>query len=699
LLKIGKKDGKVPVIIFCLKFLNDEEKIRFVSSVAFAFIKWMFTQRGKETLDLLFLVDEAFNFLPPIKNPLSKAPLLSLIRQGRSFGVGIILISQTPGDIDTYARTNLNTWIIGTQISKIQRDKTAEALRPVLENTKMGDEQMDQLFDDIGNLKTREFLVFVQNKNIVKKIRSQCLMTLHFGPLDEEDIRKLKKMYPNSDLIVTEGQFTTRQPGSQKDNLINDAENVDKSGRQEIESKDNKEEINGTEEDIANSGQAEGKNDDANAPGLEPPGITATKESTKTAQQELDSSEIIITEAMGPAPPIDVGPPINKQIYVFYCKYPSNFDVLKIIEGMKIDLVDRRILDIHERLIPLMCVKTTLNLDKPIEDLLSINTKDILSELFMLTQIPDINRAELDQNLVISNIYPVKDNLPLKINVPTTVTQIAPSEPVIRKLLGTLTEYYNNNVVLNERLSVIIGKTRKVTIAEVKSRIDALVKRREASARQLQQINIKRRSKGTTKNKGDNLQGLEDSTTKDISALDDQIEDASKILKQLELTMVPLNREQIIQKIKDNLNFDASIVFVPVIRIQVQGYDKRREKGTFTAIINAFAAGTEKYHVDCAYCGARTTSMHLCNECKKLFCDNCTKTCTRCGKVTCKDHYFTCMLCKNEPILCSDHKLKCNEPGCSQVFCDAHKKNICKKCGKAYCEKHLKKGQCSACTR
>ncbi|MFQ5436742.1 MAG: ATP-binding protein, partial [Anaerolineae bacterium] len=106
-------DGTPRHTIFYIAHLNDEERMFFVTLLYSAVESWMRTQSGTTSLRALVYFDEIFGYMPPTGNPPSKEPMLRLLKQARAFGVGLVLATQNPVDIDYKALSNAGTWFIG----------------------------------------------------------------------------------------------------------------------------------------------------------------------------------------------------------------------------------------------------------------------------------------------------------------------------------------------------------------------------------------------------------------------------------------------------------------------------------------------------------------------------------------------------------------------------------------------------------
>ncbi len=113
--------GKPRVAIFSISHLSDPERMFFVSLLMNQVLGWMRGQSGTTSLRAIVYMDEIFGFLPPIANPPSKLPMLTLLKQARAFGVGMVLATQNPVDLDYKALSNAGTWFIGRL--QTERDK------------------------------------------------------------------------------------------------------------------------------------------------------------------------------------------------------------------------------------------------------------------------------------------------------------------------------------------------------------------------------------------------------------------------------------------------------------------------------------------------------------------------------------------------------------------------------------------------
>ncbi|MFT7552863.1 MAG: hypothetical protein ACI9BV_003192 [Rhodothermales bacterium] len=113
--------GKPRHSVLYLAHLSDSERMFFVTRLLNEVVAWMRSQAGTGSLRALIYMDEVFGYLPPTANPPSKQPLLTLLKQARAFGVGVVLATQNPVDLDYKALSNAGTWMLGRL--QTERDK------------------------------------------------------------------------------------------------------------------------------------------------------------------------------------------------------------------------------------------------------------------------------------------------------------------------------------------------------------------------------------------------------------------------------------------------------------------------------------------------------------------------------------------------------------------------------------------------
>jgi DNA helicase HerA-like ATPase len=134
--------------VFYIAHLSDAERMFFVTLLLSAVETWMRTQAGSATLRVLVYMDEIFGYFPPTANPPSKLPMLRLLKQARAFGVGMLLATQNPVDVDYKGLSNMGTWFIG----KLQTDQDKQRLLDGLEGAAGGRSRsaLDKIISALG---------------------------------------------------------------------------------------------------------------------------------------------------------------------------------------------------------------------------------------------------------------------------------------------------------------------------------------------------------------------------------------------------------------------------------------------------------------------------------------------------------------------------------------------------------------------
>jgi DNA helicase HerA-like ATPase len=114
-------EGKPRLAVISIAHLSDSERMFFMTVFLNEVLAWMRTQSGTSSLRALLYIDEIFGYFPSTSNPPSKTPMLTLLKQARAFGLGIVLATQNPVDLDYKGLANTGTWFIGRL--QTERDK------------------------------------------------------------------------------------------------------------------------------------------------------------------------------------------------------------------------------------------------------------------------------------------------------------------------------------------------------------------------------------------------------------------------------------------------------------------------------------------------------------------------------------------------------------------------------------------------
>ncbi len=184
------ESGKPRVSVISIAHLDDQERMFFVSLLLNEIVGWMRSQRGTSSLRALVYFDEIFGFLPPVANPPSKAPLLTILKQARAFGMGLVVATQNPVDLDYKALANAGTWMLG----RLQTERDKARVLDGLDGAAAGSgasldrAQVDRLLSALGK---RQFLLHNVHEKEPVVFETRWTLSYLRGPLGRDDIKKL----------------------------------------------------------------------------------------------------------------------------------------------------------------------------------------------------------------------------------------------------------------------------------------------------------------------------------------------------------------------------------------------------------------------------------------------------------------------------------------------------------------------------
>lgn len=179
--------GKPRVSIFSIAHLGDAERMFFVSLLLNQTLGWMRAQPGTTSLRAIVYMDEIFGYFPPVANPPSKQPLLTLLKQARAFGLGVVLATQNPVDLDYKGLSNAGTWFIGRLQTERDRDRVLDGMEGASAGA-MDRQKMAQILTQLGN---RVFLMNNVHEDAPVVFETRWVMSYLRGPLTRTQIKTL----------------------------------------------------------------------------------------------------------------------------------------------------------------------------------------------------------------------------------------------------------------------------------------------------------------------------------------------------------------------------------------------------------------------------------------------------------------------------------------------------------------------------
>ncbi|MFV0308863.1 MAG: ATP-binding protein [Desertimonas sp.] len=184
-------EGTARCAVITTAHLSDEER-QFVTSLVLAkVVTWMRRQSGTTDLRALVFMDEVMGYLPPTANPPTKKPIMTMMKQARAFGVGVVLSTQNPVDVDYKALSNAGTWMIGRLTTERDKQRLLEGMSAAAGGVDIG-----EVSDTISGLAKREFVLRRAGKDRPEIFTSRWAMSYLRGPMTRDQIASLGQAAP-----------------------------------------------------------------------------------------------------------------------------------------------------------------------------------------------------------------------------------------------------------------------------------------------------------------------------------------------------------------------------------------------------------------------------------------------------------------------------------------------------------------------
>ena len=187
--------GKPRISVISIAHLGDAERMFVVTLIANEMVAWMRRQSGTTSLRAIFYMDEVFGYFPPSALPPSKPPLLTLMKQARAFGLGVVLATQNPVDLDYKGLGNAGTWLIGRLQTERDKNRVIDGL---LGTDAAGGLDRAALEALIANLASRTFLMRNVHDDAPVVMRTRWALSYLRGPITLAEIARLRGPMPAS---------------------------------------------------------------------------------------------------------------------------------------------------------------------------------------------------------------------------------------------------------------------------------------------------------------------------------------------------------------------------------------------------------------------------------------------------------------------------------------------------------------------
>ncbi|MBS9777930.1 MAG: DUF87 domain-containing protein [Gammaproteobacteria bacterium] len=196
--------GKPQLSVMNIAHLSEEERIFFVTMLLNEILAWMRTQPGTGSLRAILYIDELFGYMPPIGNPATKPLLLTLLKQARAYGLGVILSTQNPVDLDYKGLSNTGTWFIGKLQTEQDRARIMDGLLSASENG-FNKTELNEAFNQLGK---RKFLMHNIHEESPIIMTTRWAMSYLSGPLSRKQIENLCEHEQQNISVTTDNNET-----------------------------------------------------------------------------------------------------------------------------------------------------------------------------------------------------------------------------------------------------------------------------------------------------------------------------------------------------------------------------------------------------------------------------------------------------------------------------------------------------------
>ncbi len=192
--------GQPRISIFSIAHLNEAERMFFVTMLLGRLIGWMRRQQGTSGLRCLLYMDEIFGYFPANANPPAKKPMLLLLKQARAFGVGVVLSTQNPVDLDYKGLSNIGTWFIGRLQTRQDQDRLIAGMGGGSEKYTTPD-----LRSMLANLRARTFLMSSTHQDEPVLFETRWVLSYLKGPVTLSEIGKIESKQKESQSLEQGG--------------------------------------------------------------------------------------------------------------------------------------------------------------------------------------------------------------------------------------------------------------------------------------------------------------------------------------------------------------------------------------------------------------------------------------------------------------------------------------------------------------
>ena len=194
--------GQPRVAVMSIAHLDDTQRMFFVTMLLSELITWMRRQPGSASLRAVLYMDEIFGYMPPVANPPSKRLFLTLLKQARAYGVGLVLATQNPVDLDYKGLSNTGTWFIGRLQTERDRARVRDGLQGAAGSDHLDPKALEQTLSGLGK---RRFLLHNVHERAPVIFQTRWVMSYLAGPLTRDQIKRLAGDRPEPQAAAAAG--------------------------------------------------------------------------------------------------------------------------------------------------------------------------------------------------------------------------------------------------------------------------------------------------------------------------------------------------------------------------------------------------------------------------------------------------------------------------------------------------------------
>lgn len=183
-------DGRPRLSVLSISHLSDDERMSFVTVLLGEILSWVRTQPGTTSLRALLYMDEIFGYFPPTANPPSKKPMLTLLKQARAFGLGCVLSTQNPVDLDYKGLSNCGTWFLGRLQTERDKLRVLDGLQGALSDSGEGFDR-SRLERILSGMEKRTFFLHNVHEERPALFSTRWVLSYLRGPMTRPELERI----------------------------------------------------------------------------------------------------------------------------------------------------------------------------------------------------------------------------------------------------------------------------------------------------------------------------------------------------------------------------------------------------------------------------------------------------------------------------------------------------------------------------